>query len=114
MGIYWLLRKPERITVGQMGRDIDIVMKRSKDGGETWGSQYRLFGMMDPNTCAYPTPVLEKNSGRIYLFACHNLGVDLVHDVTSGKSVGRRSIFVMHSDDQGATWTAPIDQTSSS
>lgn len=91
------------------GRDIDIVMKRSQDKGETW-SPLQIIWDDGPNTCAYPTPVVEQSTGRITLLTCHNLDVDLVHDVINGKSQGRRRVFAMHSDD-GNAWTIPKDIT---
>ncbi|WP_285617322.1 sialidase family protein [Actinoallomurus iriomotensis] len=80
--------------------DIDLVLKRSTDGGRTWGPlQVVLPG--DGDTRDNPAPVVDRRTGRIVLMTSYNP----VSDVT------RRRPFVQYSDDDGATWSAPRDIT---
>ena len=46
--------------------DIDLLMKRSDDGGATWGEQRVLWDDGD-NVCGNPCPVLDRDTGVIFL-----------------------------------------------
>jgi sialidase-1 len=48
--------------------DIDLVMKRSLDGGNTW-SEISVLWNDAKNTCGNPTLVQDKNTGRILLLS---------------------------------------------
>lgn len=80
--------------------DIDLVLKRSTDGGRTWGPlQVVLPGNGD--TRGNPAPVVDQRTGRIVLMTTYNPGDD---DTI-------RHPFVQYSDDDGATWSAARDLT---
>ncbi|MEV5751498.1 sialidase family protein [Actinoallomurus sp. NPDC052308] len=80
--------------------DIDLVLKRSTDGGRTWGPlQVVLPGNGD--TRGNPAPVVDRRTGRIVLMTTWNPGND---DTI-------RHPFVQSSDDDGATWSAARDLT---
>ena len=92
--------------------DIDLVMKRSTDGGVTWSEQRCLWDD-GPNTCGNPCPVVDRSTGRIHLLMTRNLGSDherMIIDQTSAES---RSVWVMNSDDHGRTWATPREITAS-
>ena len=55
--------------------DIDLVMKRSEDGGKTWSELIVLWDD-DVNVCGNPAPVQERRSGKIFLLSTWNLGSD--------------------------------------
>jgi sialidase-1 len=81
--------------------DIDLVLKRSFDGGRTWGPlQVVLPG--DGDTRGNPAPVVDRRTGRIVLLTTWNPGDD---DTI-------RHPFVQTSEDDGATWSAARDLTS--
>ncbi|MCO5997312.1 exo-alpha-sialidase [Actinoallomurus rhizosphaericola] len=81
--------------------DIDLVLKRSMDGGRTWGPlQVVLPGNGD--TRGNPAPVVDRRTGRIVLMTTWNPGND---DTV-------RHPFVQYSDDDGTTWSAARDLTS--
>lgn len=91
----------------------DIILKRSTDGGETWGP-LQLLDDQGGTSLNDPLPVEVRagpNTGRVYLFymsfpeGCHT------HCVPTGYGPGTSRNWLMHSDDQGATWTAPLDIT---
>src|SRR5690606_12863730 len=52
-----------RATSSDTG-DIDLVMKRSTDGGATW-SAMRVVGDNGTNTFGNPCPVVDASTGRI-------------------------------------------------
>ncbi|MBL1065133.1 exo-alpha-sialidase [Streptomyces sp. 7-21] len=92
--------------------DIDLVMKRSRDGGRTWGP---LTVVLDdgPNKVGNPVPVVDRTTGRLLLNTTHTSGDVTTEDVRCGyadETQTRRS-FILHSDDSGATWSAPREIT---
>ncbi len=92
--------------------DIDLVMKRSRDGGRTWSEQRTVWDD-GANTCGNPCPVVASATGAIVLLATRNLGVDHESKIIAGTSVGTRTVWLLKSDDHGATWSAPRDITES-
>ncbi len=53
--------------------DIDVLVKRSLDGGKTWGKAAIVWDD-DANTCGNPCAVLDARTGIIWLLLCHNPG----------------------------------------
>lgn len=97
---------PEGLASSKDTGDIDLVVKRSTDGGGTWES---MITIVDDriNTCGNPTPVVVEQTGRIILFWCWQrwpatLGSDLVPSITDGHT---RRVFMCYSDDDGLTWS---------
>src|SRR5690606_18951381 len=64
-------RKDSRGDAG----DIDMLVKRSTDGGRTWSEQIVIWDDAG-NTCGNPNPVVDRQSGAILLLMTHNLGTD--------------------------------------
>jgi sialidase-1 len=90
--------------------DIDLVMRRSTDGGTTWGDLEVVWndGL---NTCGNPCPVLDRETGAVHLLATRNLGHDHESEIIAGTSEGTRTVWVLTSEDHGATWGAPREIT---
>ncbi|MFF6978063.1 exo-alpha-sialidase [Streptomyces sp. NPDC008343] len=85
--------------------DIDIVLKRSTDGGRTWGPlQVVTKGAGD--THGNPAPIVDRETGRILLAETHNTGRT---DSGSCTVPCDRIPHLQYSDDDGATWSAPRD-----
>ncbi|WP_020667321.1 sialidase family protein [Amycolatopsis nigrescens] len=76
--------------------NIDLVLKRSADGGRTWGP-VQVVARGDGDTRGNPSPIVDERTGRVVLLTTFNPG-DNDHD---------RRPFVQYSDDSGASWTAP-------
>ncbi len=92
--------------------DIDLVMRRSANGGKTW-DKLQVIWDDGNNVCGNPAPVVEEESGTIFLLLTWNLGSDHERDIIAQKSKDTRRVFVTQSSDHGATWTAPKEITSS-
>lgn len=86
------------------GHVIDIVVRRSTDGGKTWGEPVIVAkgqGTADNAKCGYGDPSLTKGKdGKLYcLFAAGN----------TGYFYGLNRICMSTSEDNGVTWTEPVD-----
>jgi sialidase-1 len=99
-----------RKSAGGDSGDIDLVLKRSTDGGRSWGAQQIVWDDA-ANTCGNPCPVLDQATGTLWLLLTHNLGADHERDIAARKSQGTRTVWVTHSDDGGATWSPPAEIT---
>jgi len=78
---------------------MDIFCQRSEDGGESFGERiYLAYGSEKHPTMNNPVMMQDRN-GRIHFLYCEDYGED-------GGRILRR-----YSDDDGITWSAPIDIT---
>ncbi len=101
-------RKNSRSDTG----DIDLVVKRSEDGGKTWG---KIITVWDDggNVCGNPSPVVDKETGRIVLVSTWNNGSDSEKEIHARQSIDTRRVFVLYSEDDGLTWSKAKDITES-
>lgn len=90
--------------------DIDLLLRRSFDGGKTW-AKTQLVWDDDDNTCGNPCPVVDSSTGTIWLLLTHNLGSDTQKMILDRTGKGSRTAWVSKSDDDGATWTRPVEIT---
>jgi sialidase-1 len=90
--------------------DIDVLLKRSFDGGKTWAKMQVVWDD-GANTCGNPCPVLDARTGTIWLLLTHNLGRDTQAMIVNGTSRGTRTVWVTRSADDGATWSKPVEIT---
>lgn len=77
--------------------DIDIVLKRSTDGGDTWGPLILVQEEGDTAniTIGNPAPVVDPASGAIWLPFCRD----------------NDRVFITSSTDDGLTWSARVEIT---
>lgn len=90
--------------------DIDLLLKRSTDGGRTWSAQQVIWND-SANTCGNPCPVIDETTGAIWLLMTHNLGDDKEGAIIKKLSRSTRTAWVCKSSDDGITWSAPVDIT---
>lgn len=90
--------------------DIDLVVRRSEDGGETWSNLIMIWDDA-ANTCGNPVPIVDEETGRIHLLATWNHGEDKWGDLTKGTGKDTRRPFYIFSDDDGKSWSAPEEIT---
>ncbi len=88
--------------------NIDTVLKRSFDGGKTWGP-LQLIWDDGPHTCGNPCPVVDRTTGTIWLHSTRNDGRDHQGTIDRGTSREPRTAWVSKSTDDGATWSAPVN-----
>jgi sialidase-1 len=88
--------------------DIDLVLRRSSDGGKTWGALQVVWDD-SANTCGNPCPVLDEKTGTLHLLLTWNSGTEHEGAIRAGKApIGRRPYY-SKSTDHGMTWAAPTD-----
>ncbi len=77
--------------------DLDLVLRRSRDGGRTWSRQQVVYeeGGAAEVTIGNPAPVVDQDTGVIWLPFCRD----------------NDRVLMTHSNDDGLTWTPPIDIT---
>lgn len=90
---------------------IDIVLKRSPDGGRTWGP-LTVAADNGAQLAGNPAPVVL-DTGRILLVYVRASATASEKDILLGKvsaAAGRR-VWVRHSDDDGVTWSSSVEIT---
>lgn len=74
--------------------DIDLMLKRSRDGGHTWEPLQRVWDDGE-NTVGNPCPVVDRETGTVWLTFCWN----------------NDRVFVTQSSDEGESWSSPMEIT---
>jgi sialidase-1 len=87
---------------------IDLLLKRSFDNGKSWQKTQVVWTDGD-NTCGNPCPVVERDTGTIWLLMTHNLGSDTEDQIINGKSKGSRTVWISKSTDDGKSWSQPVE-----
>ncbi len=85
--------------------EIEVVLRRSLDGGRTW-LPLQVVSAVPGKTCGNPVPLVDPTTGDIVLVTVEN-GADAVEmSLARGTDPfdGRR-VFVQRSADDGATWS---------
>lgn len=90
---------------------IKIGAKRSTDNGATWGS---VITVRDDgsNTCGNPVPIVNRTTGRVFMLSSWSLATDTESAIVAGTSTDTRRLYVQYSDDNGLTWSAATEITS--
>lgn len=91
---------------------IDLVARRSTDGGVSW-SPLQIVGDNGPDAWVNPCPVVDRRTGTLWLFTTQNRGADKEHEIIAGASRAGITVWALKSEDDGLTWSAPIDLTAS-
>lgn len=88
--------------------DIDIILRRSTDGGKTW-EEPRVIADAGKDVFGNPAPVLDRRTGIIYLFLTWNLAEKGERLILTESAP--RTVWLMKSLDDGKTWSEPMDIT---
>ena len=97
-----------RVQAAGLTGDIDLVLRRSTDGGRTW-SPLAVVADDGPNTLGNPCPVVDRTTGTIWLPFTRSLGQDTEKEIVAGTSDSRTQVWLTHSTDDGLTWAKPIN-----
>ncbi|MCY1722929.1 sialidase family protein [Prolixibacteraceae bacterium Z1-6] len=87
--------------------DIDLLLKRSLDNGITWSNEQIVWDDAQ-NTCGNPCPMVDEETGRIWLFLTWNKGTDGETAIINKTSEFPRIPYLCYSDDDGKTWSEPV------
>ncbi len=101
-----------RVKGGADFGDIDIVLKKSKDGGKTW-APLQVVASYDTLQAGNPAPVVDYSDplypeGRIFLF--FNTGNQSESAIRNGK--GLREVWYQTSKDGGESWEKLVNISS--
>lgn len=101
-------RKNSRADFG----DIDLLLKRSSDGGRTWSASQIIWDD-ERNTCGNPCPVLDESTGELLLLMTRNPGEAHEEAIVDASAAGSRTVWLTRSKDNGLSWTQPVEITAS-
>ena len=84
-----------------------LAVRRSPDGGRTWEPIQYARRSDGVQSFVNPTPLVDAETGRVFLFHA-----ECFRDSgNTGGSPDTSRLYVMTSDDDGVTWSAPVELT---
>lgn len=91
----------------------DVILCRSTDGGRSF-SEPVVIASDHPNSANDPCTVVDHRTGRVFVFFVQFKPGYHTYDAPPGYTDPNRScLFVLHSDDDGVTWSKPKDVSES-
>ncbi|MFD9076486.1 sialidase family protein [Streptomyces lasiicapitis] len=93
--------------------NIDVVLRRSTDGGCTWGP-LAVVAAGNGDTRGNPAPVVDPRTGRVVLLTSYNSGAVTEGQIMRGEVTAAQSrrVFVQSSRDDGRSFSLPREITS--
>lgn len=85
---------------------IDLLLTRSVDGGDTWEAPRAIISEPEM-TCGNPCPAVDASRGTVILTLTKNRADEPQDLIEAGQ--GRRTVWTSMSTDDGATWSAPVE-----
>lgn len=92
--------------------NVDLLAKRSTDGGATWG-ELQVVADMGSNFIGNPSPALDEKSGRVVLLATYKAGTDTETEILTATGSDTSREYLLASEDDGETWSEPEEITES-
>ena len=83
-------------------RNINIVIRRSSDGGHSWTPIERIVDFPDGQSASDPSFIVDRETQTIWLFYNY-MNLDRAPNIYR--------LHVMHSKDHGQSWSTPTDIT---
>ncbi len=102
-------RKYNLADPGGKEQEIDLVLKRSTDGGSTWSPMAVIEHSGEYWSSANPATVADRETGRVWVFYLRCKPGRGSEGARPGTDDARN--LARYSDDDGRTWSEPIDQT---
>jgi len=105
-----------RVHRGRDHGEVHVVLRRSADGGASWGdlqviARAQDFELDNGATVGNPCPIWDAQRQRVVLLLTTNLGTDTEFMIISGRATGTREVWVLRSATLGATWDTPRNIT---
>jgi sialidase-1 len=100
-------RKYNSSDPGFPNQDIDLVLKRSTDGGKTWSPMTVIEDPGELWSAANPATVVDRQTGRVWLFYIRSKPGKSSRTAEPGTD--DMILLARTSDDNGRTWSQPID-----
>jgi sialidase-1 len=97
-----------RVDGGGLTGNIDLVLRRSFDSGQTWKALQTIADLGD-DTLGNPCPVVDRDTGTIWLAFTLSPGKFTETQIVAGQSSGPTTVWITRSEDDGATWSEPRD-----
>ena len=91
-------------------QDVDLVMKRSTDGGRSWSAMKVIEDPGERWSAANPCTLVDRETKRVWLFYLRGKPERNTYSARPGTD--DIQILAHTSDDHGVTWSEPIDLTS--
>ena len=91
--------------------DIDTVLRRSADNGQTW-EPVRVILDEGVDTCGNPCPVVDRRTGIIWLPFTKKRGDAQEARILKGEAPPV-TVWVTKSEDDGLTWSEPVNISAS-
>ena len=99
-----------RVSKRKAAGNIDIVLRRSFDLGQTW-EPLQVVADLGDDFCGNPCVVQDPTNGRLWLAFTRSPGAAVEEEIVAGTAPATQ-VWIVHSDDDGASWSKPLDISS--
>ncbi len=96
---------------GGLTGNIDIVLRRSRDGGKSW-SPLEVVADDGKNTLGNPCAVVDHSTKTVWLAFTRSLGNDTEPQIVAGTSREQTQVWITKTQNDGKEWTKPVNISS--